>query len=99
MREHKHRCVIRRLFAPPAFPTVVGPWASHWSEHISTKDEGANVFKALLGDVVIYICLTLFIAVHALKGSSRKEPIKHSGTANADWVLKILVWPSAKPIK
>src|SRR5436309_14379336 len=47
VRQHVDRRVIRWLVAPPALPTVVRPWATERTEHITPKDPGADSGKTL----------------------------------------------------
>src|SRR5207237_8495113 len=53
MREHEHRRVIRRLFAPPAAPAIVGPRPAHRTEHVAPEDPRADAGKALLRHGVV----------------------------------------------
>src|SRR5215471_12632927 len=38
VRQHKHRRVIRRLIAPPAFPAFVWPRAADRTEHVAPEN-------------------------------------------------------------
>src|SRR5262249_52870437 len=45
--------VVGRVLAPPSPPTVVGPGAPHWPEHVAAHDPGADVLEAARGEVVV----------------------------------------------
>src|ERR1700691_3530926 len=46
-RQHENGSVIGRLVAPPPLPTLVRPRASKRTEHIASKNPGADPGKAL----------------------------------------------------
>src|ERR1700736_2336952 len=64
MRQHEDGRVIRRLVAPPALPTMVGPRAAHRTEHVAPKNPGTDSGKALLRNFVVDPRLSIVLAVH-----------------------------------
>lgn len=53
MRQHEHIAMVRRIFAPPPFPIVVGPWAAEGTEHVPSYDPGSNILKTSSGEVIV----------------------------------------------
>src|SRR5688572_6753217 len=86
MRQHEDRYVIRRAFAPPALPILVGPLAADRSEHVAAEDPGAEVLDAAPGVVVIDAGRAVLPAVHGLEGSRRNEPAMERLAADAERV-------------
>jgi len=91
MRKHEDGRVIRWLIAPPSLPTVVQPWASDRTEHVSSKDPGTYFSKALLRKAVIDTCLSIIISVHLPPYARPEEPLHELGPTNAERILKVLV--------
>src|SRR6266568_3328423 len=98
MREHKDRRVIRRLVAPPAFPTFIRPRPAHGAKHIPPENVSADPFKAPRRDVVVDAGLAILMPMHPLPGARGKEPVKHFESAYSDRILQILIRPSAEAI-
>src|ERR1700694_5590038 len=93
MRQYEDRRVIRRLVAPPALPAVVRPSASDRTEHVASKNPGADSGKALLRNSVIDSRLSLRIAVHLPPHACVEEPFHQLRASDAERILEILVRP------
>src|SRR5438445_2025438 len=64
MRQHEDRRVIRRLLAPPTLPAVVRPRTSHRTEHVASKNPGADPGEALFRDSVVDARLSVVLSLH-----------------------------------
>src|SRR2546423_16568 len=62
----KDKCghVVRRFVAPPAFPVLIGPGTTNWSEHISAEDPGTFVSHTLRRKGVIHARLAALEPMH-----------------------------------
>src|SRR5947209_15055939 len=67
VREDKRRSVIGRIVSPPAFPTIVRPFAAHRSEHVPAKDEGTETVHRAVGKGLIHALRAAALAEHGLK--------------------------------
>src|ERR1051326_7355587 len=76
VRQHKRRYVIRRFFAPPPFPRLVGPGAAYWSKHIPSQNPRANVLHASSRPLIIHPSGAPFHPVHLLPCARREKPLE-----------------------
>src|SRR5258708_23778185 len=77
MPEHKNRCVVRRILAPPSFPRIAGPlvpWTPNRSEHITSQDPGADICEGLLGHIIVNAFRPFALTVHLLKCLCCEKP-------------------------
>src|SRR5208337_2930555 len=93
MRQHKNGRVIRRQVTPPAFPAIVRPRASDRTEHVTSKNPGADSGKAFLSNSVVDSRLSVIIAMHPPPYPCVKEPLHQLRAAHAERILEILVRP------
>src|SRR4051812_29736077 len=99
MRQHEHRHVVRRLFAPPPLPVFVRPRSAHGAEHVAPEDPGADVLEAFLGHGVVDSGLAGRAAVHALEDARGEEPFHDLGRAHAERILEALIWAGAVAVE
>src|SRR5262249_24357067 len=90
LREHEHRCVIGRLIAPPALPTLIRPRPPHRTEHVASYDPGPDALEALLGECVVDSALAALLAVHPAPRARREEPLHELGAPHTDGILQVL---------
>src|SRR5262249_5950157 len=83
MRQDKHGHVVRRLVAPPAFPTLVRPRPANWAKHVAAENPRANSGKALLGNLVIDAGFSVFLAMHHSPNTSMEKPFHQLRTVDA----------------
>jgi hypothetical protein len=98
VREYENRSVVRWIFAPPTFPTIVGPRSSDRPEHVAAQDPSSNIIESTNCKIVIDTDRAALFAMHLLKGPSRERPFEYRFSANAKWVVEILIRASAKAV-
>ena len=64
MAEHEDRVVIGRVWAPPAFPFLVGPRAALRAEHVSAHDGGADIVVRMDEEIVVEALCTALLTGH-----------------------------------
>src|SRR5262249_19630262 len=99
VRQHKHRRVIRRLIAPPAFPAFVRPRAADRPEHVAPENPGTDSGKALLRHPVVDTRFAVAGAVHFTPNTRLEKPLHQFGALDAERILKILVRPRSVPVE
>src|SRR5215831_11306337 len=98
MGEHEHRCVIGRLLAPPALPTLIRPRPAHRTEHVASEDPGTDALEALRGERIVDSALAALLAVHPPPCARREEPLHELGPPDAKRILQILPRTGAEAI-
>ena len=83
MREHENRRVVRRVVTPPAFPLVIRPCATNWSEHIAAQNPRADALRSALRKIVVNTSRAFVLALHLLKRARWNEPLMKVFAANA----------------
>lgn len=97
--QHEYRHVIHRILPPPTPPALVRPWTTNWPEHISAEDPCANVLETSSGIVIVDARFSTIASKQLLlKGSSGERPTMKRSAANAQWIVEVLVWASAKTV-
>jgi hypothetical protein len=96
--ENEDGSVIRRIFAPPPLPSVVGPRAAHRPKHVSPDDPCADVVKATCDEVIINACFPAILAHHSVKSARFEGPFVECKSPNPEWILEALTWASTVPI-
>jgi len=92
--------VIRRIFAPPAFPSVVWPRAADGAEHVAAKDVGSDIFEAASGEVVVDASGAVFLAaVHLFEGASGEEPLENFLSVDAERGVEGLMGSGAETVE
>src|SRR3569833_2666015 len=87
MGQHKHGTVVRRVFAPPPTPRVIGPGTPDWPEHVAPHAPRADALTEAGGDVVVDTCRAAHFAIDALEGARRDEPIMQRFAADSQGTL------------
>jgi hypothetical protein len=93
MSQDEYRSVIGGLIAPPAFPTLVRPRASDGTEHVPTKNPGAESGKAQLGNFIIDAGFAILLSVHLRPDACAKKPVHQLHATDTERILKILIGP------
>jgi hypothetical protein len=88
--QDEDRRVVRRLIAPPAPPTLVGPWPPDRTEHVSPKNPRSDTLEALNGKIVIHAGFPVAVSVHLSERSCVKEPVEQLGPAHPKGGLQVL---------
>ena len=91
MRQHEDRGVIGWLITPPAFPTVIRPFAANRTEHVSPHDPSADPVKALPGNFVINSRFSILKPVHITPNAGGEKPLHQLGPVLAQWIFEVLV--------
>ncbi len=68
--------MIRRIVAPPTFPSIVRPFPTNRSEHVATQNEGTETFHCASGELVIKASFTALFSLHLMKRPRREKPLK-----------------------
>ena len=76
MRQYERWRMIRRIVAPPAFPSIVRPLPTNRSEHVATEDEGTETVHCTSGETVIKAGFTALFSMHPTKGLRWEKPLK-----------------------
>src|SRR5690349_11821280 len=80
MCQNESRCVVRRIFTPPALPKIVPPWAAHRTKHVAAEDEGTEILHRPVSEHIVHIsCGSTLPAVHGAKALRVKVPLKDLG--------------------
>src|SRR5215467_15368912 len=98
MSQDEDRSVIRRFVSPPAFPIVVGPWTTDWTEHVAPQNPGTDSLKALLCNFIVNSGLSVVITVHRSPHARLEKPFKQFRTIHAQRILEILIWSGTEAV-
>src|SRR6185312_3495985 len=98
MREHKDRCVVRRIGPPPAFPLITLPRSAHRPEHVAAQDPRAKVLERLRGHLVVRAARAAASALHFCEDFCAPKPVVQLKAANSERIVQVLCWPGAKAI-
>src|SRR5262249_30195200 len=99
MREYECRCVIGRLVAPPALPTIIGPLASDRPKHVSTKNKGSDTVHRPARVSIIGSGLASTFPVHLPKRPGGKEPLEKLFPPLAQRMFEALFEPSRETVE
>src|SRR4029450_13999734 len=99
VRKHKYGGVVRRIIAPPAFPTVIRPRAANRTKHVAPHYPGADVLESPSCKVVVYTGRASFVSGHPLKCCGRNDPLMQPFAAFAERIVQALLWAGSKPIQ
>src|SRR5687767_2985895 len=99
MGQYEDRRVIRRLFAPPALPIIVRPFAARRPEHVAAHDPGADILESSCGEVVVDTGCPSALPVKPLERAGRNEPTVQLFTAPAERIFQILSGTGAVAIE
>src|SRR5580700_2508536 len=97
--EDEDGCVIRRVFAPPAFPGVVGPGSTNGAEHVSTQNPGSDIGETAGGKVVIDAGCAAVTSMDSLKCFGGEEPLVQGESADAERVGEVLMGAGAVAVE
>ena len=82
---YEHRCVKRRVVAPPAPPTIVTPRTANRAEHVAAHDPGADPRKGACDEVVVDARRAIdLVAMLLSKAAGRNLPFMQRLTAYAE---------------
>src|SRR4051794_18500704 len=95
MRENIDRNVVRWIFAPPALPFVVRPFASDRPKHVATENPCTDVLEPARAVLIVGSGGASLFAHHVLEGPGGKKPFMESLSAEAERVFDVLVGSSA----
>jgi hypothetical protein len=92
MRQHKNWTMVWGLVAPPTVPAIILPLPADRTEHVAAHNPSANILKAPRGYIVVGANCTFRISENNLLDGPRSErPLVQPNSANAEWVLTVLL--------
>jgi len=98
MRQHKDRCVKRRVFTPPAFPVLVWSRAANRAKHIAAQNPRSDVLDAARRKIIVYSSCARFFAVQQLlKRGGREKPLVYIQTPIPFGFSRLCSGPAANP--
>src|ERR1700730_6597194 len=97
--QDKRRDMVWRFLAPPPFPRVIRPGATHRSEHVPTKNPRANVVHSSSRPLIVDTSRTTLLPVHLLPRPRGEEPLEQFRATHAERIVETLAWPSGVTIK
>ena len=95
--QHEDGSMVRRLFAPPATPTLIGPRPADRSEHVPPEDPCSYSGKASFCNAIVYPGLAITESVHFLPYMGMEEPFHQLGPSHPKRVLEVLAGPAPYP--
>jgi hypothetical protein len=99
MSQHEDGSVVRGIVAPPTFPEIVSPWSSDRPKHIAAQNPSSDVVKPPRSEFVVNPGRPAVTSKHLPKRTSGECPFVQSSTANAKWVVEVLVRAGAIAVK
>src|SRR5579863_10771032 len=94
MGQHENGNVVRRIFAPPALPSLVRPGTADRPEHVAADDPRADIFETAGGEIIADSGRAAVLPCHPLKSPSVEHPIVQCQPADTERVLTALTWTS-----
>src|SRR4051812_16558831 len=99
MRQYESWRMIRRIVTPPAFPSIVRPFATHRSKHVATQDERAETFHCASGERVIKASFPAFFSQHLTKSPRWEKPLEDLLASQTKRMIQTLSASRSEAIK
>jgi hypothetical protein len=99
MCQYERWRMIRGIVAPPAFPLIVRPFSADRSEHVATKDEGAETLHCASGEPVIKTRFTPVFSYHPTKSPRWEKPLKNLLASQTERMLQTLSGTRSEAVK
>jgi hypothetical protein len=98
--EYEHWRVKRRIVAPPAPPSIVGPRTANRAEHVAAHDPGAYPLEGACDEVVVGARrATALVAMVLSKAAGLNLPMMQRLAAYAEGSVAGLAWARPKAVQ